>query len=80
MTMKSFPLIPYAVVGVVLVLWWTFTQSLVAAGLIAALLVVAAVHIIKITSGPGSLGSAQDEAEGHVRASFPVPPERHRGI
>ncbi|ANS79680.1 hypothetical protein SGUI_2284 [Serinicoccus hydrothermalis] len=78
--MKSFPLIPYATIGIVLVLWWAFTQSLVAAGLLALLLVVAAVHIIKITSGPGSIGTAQDEAEGHVRSSFPVPPERPRGV
>ncbi|WP_151526332.1 hypothetical protein [Serinicoccus kebangsaanensis] len=78
--MKSFPVLPYALAGLAVVVWWAVTESWIAAGVMLALFVVAAIHVIKITSAPGSVGTAQDEAEGHVRATFPTPPERPHGI
>ncbi|WP_298887189.1 hypothetical protein [uncultured Serinicoccus sp.] len=78
--MKSFPLIPYALVGLVVLGWWAGTQSWVALGVMVVLLAVAALHVIKATSGPGSLGSGQDQAEARARATFPTPPERPHGI
>ncbi|WP_130011560.1 hypothetical protein [Serinicoccus sediminis] len=78
--MKSFPVLPYAVVGVALLVWWVITQSWVALGLLVLVIAGAAVHVIKVASSPGSLGSDQDRVESRARATFPTPPERPHGI
>lgn len=78
--MKRIYLPAYAVVAVVLVAWWALSQSVVPLVLLALALVVAAVHVVKYTSGPGSVSSHHDEVEAQARSGFPVPPERPGGV
>lgn len=74
--MKRSPILIYAILGLAAVVWWALTQSWWAAAALGLVVVVAAVHALKFTSGPGSAGSGQDAVEGHARANFPMPPER----
>ena len=78
--MTSFPWIPYALAGLIVLGWYAATQSALALGLMVVLFLVVALHIIKATSAPGSVGSGQDEAESRARKTFPSPPERPHGV
>lgn len=74
--MKRLPVLAYALIGLAVVVWWALTQSWWAVAAFGLLVVVTAVHVLVVTSRPGSIGSGQDQVEGHARASFPMPPER----
>lgn len=73
---KKFAFGAYALVVLVAVVLIALTDSVWPYALLALAVVAVAVHAIKGSSGPGTMSSEQDKAEGRARAGFPMPPER----
>lgn len=67
----------YALVAVALVVWWATTESMVALGLLVALVVIVAGHVIKVT-GASRAREQHSIDEGQARKGFPRPPEGPR--
>ncbi|MGO0575913.1 hypothetical protein ACTMMA_05675 [Ornithinimicrobium panacihumi] len=59
-------------------MWWASTESMIALGLLIALVVISGVHVIRMTSTE-RFSTRRSIDEGHTRSSFPRPPEAPRG-
>ena len=67
----------YALLIAAFVVWWATTESMIALVLLLVTILVAAVHVIKLTGS--TRGRTQHSIdEGHARSGFPRPPEGPR--